>query len=405
MEKKKKKLKIVFVTNNYKPYSGGVVSSIDSFRTALEVQGNRIKIVTLDFTGEPEHDPDVIRIACPVKFVYRSNPMAIPLQMNKQLCTFLKLYQPDIVHVHHPFLLGVAATRIAKEKKIPVVFTHHSQYGMYARCYAPFFKNFADQLTTEYVKQFCLKVDTIIVPTQSIERQLKQQHITTSMSVIPSGIDSCFIHSICPKKRTTKKIKLLTVARFRSEKNLLVLFDVLKKVSVPFEFTLIGYGDQEQALKEYAYQTCGLSRQQVKFVIAPLKEIIVQAYKKADLFLFASKTETQGIVFAESMAVATPVIAFDAPGARDIVQHGENGFLVKTNKEMADVIQMLVQDQKLYDNCSQHAFMTAQKYHSKFLGDKLVKLYQQTLLLTDGENGRLSDIKNKKYIRDNYGSF
>ena len=376
MTKKRKKLTIIFVTNNYKPYCGGVVSSIDSFRKELMRQGHTVKVVTLDFTGEQETDPDVIRIQCPIKFMYRDNPMSVPLQINRPLRYVFDCYQPDIVHVHHPFLLGVAATRLAKAKGIPVVFTHHSQYGMYAQHYAPVFKDFANFVTEEYVRRFCAKVDVIIAPSSSIEKQLKCQKITTPITVIPSGVDSIFILKMCPQKRKQKTIKLLTVARFRAEKNLFVLFDVLKKLTILFEFTLIGYGELEKDLKVYAYQKCGLSKQQVRFIIAPSKKRIAQAYKDADVFLFASKTETQGLVFVECMAAGIPVIAFNACGSKDIITHGENGFLVTSKKQMRDSIQRFYIDQKFYESCSKNAYNRAQNYSIKYLHHRLLKMYE-----------------------------
>src|SRR3989344_1023874 len=107
---KKKKLSILFITNNYKPYSGGIVSSIDTFRFQLKKCGHKVTVVTFDFTGEQEKDSDV-------------------------------------VHLHHPFLLCVAALKIAKEQNIKIFFTYHSQYAAYAEYYVPFFKTMVGALT------------------------------------------------------------------------------------------------------------------------------------------------------------------------------------------------------------------------------------------------------------------
>src|SRR3989344_3063869 len=144
---KKKKLSILFITNNYKPYSGGVVSSIDTFRFQLKKCGHKVTIVTFDFTGEQEKDPNVIRISSSLKFLYRDNPMVIPLHVEQPLRAVFEEKKPDIVHLHHPFLLCVAALKIAKEQNIKIFFTYHSQYAAYAEYYAPFFKTMVGALT------------------------------------------------------------------------------------------------------------------------------------------------------------------------------------------------------------------------------------------------------------------
>ena len=99
-------MKILFVTNNYKPYSGGVVSSIDAFSLELRKQGHIVSIVTLDFEGAKETDEHVIRIVCPLKFFYKTNPIAVPIFVRWQLSGIIQSFKPDVVHAHHPSCSG-----------------------------------------------------------------------------------------------------------------------------------------------------------------------------------------------------------------------------------------------------------------------------------------------------------
>ena len=110
---KKKSLKVVFVTNNYTPYTGGVVSSINAFTDELIARGHVVQIVALDFLGSKHDDPShVVRIPSMIRFSRGGgNLLAIPWRPDAQVLRVLKEFDPDIVHAHHPFLLGQSALR------------------------------------------------------------------------------------------------------------------------------------------------------------------------------------------------------------------------------------------------------------------------------------------------------
>ena len=371
-------MNILFITNNYKPYNRGIVSSIDAFYDQLKNLGHHVKIVTLDFTGANALEHDIIRLYSPIRFKYRNNPIAVPLFIKKQLATIFEQEKPDIIHNHHPFVLGPVATQLAKERSIPVFFTHHSQYGDYADHYAPIFPQLTRSIIEHKVHSFCKTVDHIIAPTDSIKRQLEAQHINTPLSVLASGILPIFNCQKKPEKSLNKKnIELLTVSRFVPEKNITFLLDVMKLLPEQFKLTLIGFGPELNYLKEYAFMHCTLNPERITFIVEPPKAIIADYYKKADLFLFASTTETQGLVFAESMAAGTPVIAIKAPGAQDCIKDNYNGFLVSTAQEMAEKIVFLAGNQKQYQQFSEDAFITAQEYQIEAVAQKLINLYNR----------------------------
>ena len=380
---KRNNLSILFVTNNYKPYSGGVVSSIDAFRTQLEKEGHRVTVVTLDFTGTPETDPSVVRLWSSLRFIYRGNPCAIPLFLSYTMRAVFDRYKPDIVHIHHPFLLGYAALTIAKKRSIPVVFTYHSQYRHYVRHYIPYFFWMFRWLVDRRVAHVVNAVDLLIVPTQSIKKQLETLYANIHIKVIPTGIASLFVHKILYLKKTKKEfVDLLTVSRFVSEKNLFWLLDMVSQLPDNYRLTLVGYGVLEQSLKIYAYEVLKLSTERVLFVIKPSsKEQLASYYQNADLFVFASHTETQAIVLAESMAAGTPIIALNAFGACDIIVPSENGFLVESEQEMRGHIRMIMDDnnRELYQKLSQGAFTTGQSYHMDVIVQQLLEAYDHCI--------------------------
>lgn len=375
-----KKLTIFFVTNNYKPYAGGVVRSIDTLYKELTNRGHRVYIITLDFTGKQEdNDPFIVRVPCPLKFSYKKNHMAVPWRPHQYIDQLITTLQPDIIHVHHPFLLGKGAKDCAKKHNIPVIFTYHTQYDQYLH-YVPAPTTLTRPIINHMVQTFCNDVDGIIVPTRTISHQLVERDVHKPMHIIPSAIDRSFFAKQDKKTGNHAKFQLLTVSRFVPEKNITFLLDAVRQLDPKkFQFTLVGYGMHEQFLKQYAYEQCYFTPNQVRFVTRPTRTYLRFCYQKADLFLFASKTETQGLVLAEAMARGLPVVALDAPGSRDIVSYGINGFLVDSKQSMVNAIKKLVDDYALYEQLSANAINTAHEYKSELIADRVLTTYRGVL--------------------------
>lgn len=368
---------ILMVTNNYTPYSGGVVSSVQVTADALRKKGNRVIVVTLDFLGTGSHEQDVIRLACPIRFKYCNNHMAIPFMPRRALQRLIETYQPDIVHVHHPFLLGPIAQSIAQKKNIPVVFTYHTLYEQYLH-YVPLPQFFTRPLLRKAVHDFCQNVEAVVVPSKSIQSHIAQQGIQAA-HVASTGISSHYMRETLQLKTIDAVVELVSVSRFMPEKNIWFLLDVIKQLGSGYCLTLIGYGAQQQELAQYAYGTLQLSEEQVQFIIKPPKEAIARWYQRSHMFVFASQSETQGLVLAESMAAGTPVVALRGPGVVDIVADGANGFIVDSVQQMAERIAHIAADQKLYATLQQGAFETAKRYYPEEAIKNLLAVYENLI--------------------------
>jgi 1,2-diacylglycerol 3-alpha-glucosyltransferase len=335
MNKNLKPKTIAIVTNNYKPYSGGVVSSIISLTDELRSQGHKVYIITLEFLENHIPEKGVIRLNCPVKFKYYSNNLAIPWRPCHNLCKIFEEIKPDIIHSQHPFYLGHCALRAARCKNIPIIFTYHTQYEKYVH-YLPFPETLSAPITKLIALDYCKRVDAIVAPSQSIAGYLKQEDIKTPINVIPSGISPIFFQAATKTSmKINRKFKLITVSRFVKEKNIPFLLEVFSKLDQnKFEFTLVGYGPEQEALKLLAFEKLKIQTNSINFITAPSKQELARLYQEADLFIFASTTETQGLVLAEAMASNTPAIAVRAPGSNDIIINDQNGFLVDNQDEM-----------------------------------------------------------------------
>lgn len=367
---------IAFVTNNYTPYSGGVVSSINAAVSQLQKCGHDVHIITLDFLGAQHDDPEyVIRIPSLFRCMYKKNYMAIPWWPQYHLCKILKEINPDVVHVHHPFLLGPIAVKWAKKMNIRTIFTYHTVYEDYVH-YVPLPAWLAKPMVKKMVLWFCKTVDQIIVPSSGIKEYLAQHNITNT-TIIPSGLQERFLDQPFVKKKLQAPYQLLYLGRFTKEKNIPFILDVIAKLPDEFELTLVGYGSYTDYLREYAYKILNFSPDRVRFIIKPDKQKLLDLYRSAHLFLFPSQSDTQGLVLAESMASSTPVVTLDGMGQRDSIRNGKNGFVVRDSDEMLEKIMMIRQDEKLYQKLQANAWKTVQMYDPKELVKKVLALYEK----------------------------
>ncbi len=376
-------MRIVFVTNNWIPYSGGVVSSIKSTVEQLRKSGHDVFIITLDFLGKQHTDPDyVIRVPCPIKFRYMSNHMAVPWRPYKYLLQQIQKIMPDIIHVHHPFLLGQSALKVARKLGIPIVFTYHTMYEYYTH-YVPLPSMLITPVVKKRVLQFCGSVDGIVVPSSAIQQYLLAHEVKTPLAMIPSALQAHFLQNTfaVKKRREDEPFRLLVVSRFTKEKNIPFLLDVFAKLVAKgadnFALMLVGYGSEFEVIKAHAYETLRLPREQVQFIHKPPRDELVRLYREANLFLFGSQTDTQGLVLAEAMASGTPVVALDGPGQRDIIINGINGFLVQNAEQMMKRVIQIAQDDDLNVLLQENAWKTGQKFEPEILLGRFFDLYQK----------------------------
>lgn len=376
-----KSLVIVFVTNNYTPYRGGVVSSIKACAQALRQLGHRVVIITLDFRGVYK-ECDVVRVACPLRFVYKDNQMAVPWHATRALGQIFSQINPDIVHIHHPFLLGYAALRVCLRVQLPVVFTHHTQYEHYLH-YVPLPMAITQPVVRTRVSSVCQRVNAIIVPSVAIKAYIQEYGMTSSVVVVPSPLQDHFAKQLpvfIPKK-VHARFRLLYVGRFAQEKNISVLLDLMSLLDSRYYcLKLVGYGYFEQQLKHYAYSSLKLSHSQVCFIRSPCSQRLCLFYRSSDLFVFSSQTETQGLVLAESMAAGTPVVALHGAGQDELVINGVNGFLVNNCEHMAERIEQIAHDRELFEHLQREAWQTSHHFHADQLAHKLLQVYHSTIV-------------------------
>lgn len=377
-------MRIGVFTDSYKPYVSGVVRSIDTFSHELRRRGHFIKVFAPHYPNYSEaDDPDVYRFPSFHTPFYPEFYIGMPLPWwATRNIQELKL---DLIHVHSPFSLGQVGASCARSMGIPLVFTYHTLYDQYVH-YFPFAQHLTQRAVVSMSKQFCNRCDLVITPTTVIEKLLRDYGVHVPIVSVPTGIDlgifeagdRTFLRSrfgIAPREKI-----LLFVGRLSKEKNLYSLFKIFSKVlqgDPHVTLVLSGSGPEEGELHELVAQM-GISS---KFVFTGRlsQEEVASAYRGADLFVFPSVTETQGLVLVEAMAAGLAVVARAAFGSVAIVKDGATGYLCNTEDAFVDRINELLKDRALRQRMGKAAYARAQNLTAEKMAIRLERAYQALL--------------------------
>lgn len=345
-------MRIAMFTNNYKPYVGGVPVSIEHLAEALRRRGHAVYVFAPSYEGQ-EEEPFVIRYpSFPLKVAGAPAPNVLTGIFLEQV----KKLRIDVIHVHHPALVGNVALSIRKKLGIPVVFTYHTRYEeylYYIRGLEKFEKHTG--ILERYLRFFCNHCDLLVAPVPEIRDDLVKKGVEAPVGLLPTGIPEADYR---PDEREAARLRrryvgaadylFCTVSRLAKEKNLAFqmqglahLKQALAQEGKCFRHLMIGDGPWRAAL-EAEIRRLGLSENIV--LVGNVDNASIKNYHAAsDLFLFTSRSETQGVALLEAMAVGRPVVAVEASGVRDVVEDGKCGRLTPADaKVWADAIRSVV---------------------------------------------------------------
>ena len=375
-------------TNTYLPVISGVVRSIRSFRDELTHQGHNVFIFAQEQMDYVDKDPFIFRYPSLNLPTGIDIPAAVPISsFIDRLIPAVKL---DVIHTHHPFLLGQTAATKAQEYSLPLIFTFHTQYREYTH-YVPFpmetIQNFLKNTVDRWMQDFMRRCQHIIIPSVSMRDTLVNEYgLKNNFTVIPTGINIGTYRvasgeKIRKKQHWEKDIVMVSIGRLASEKNWPTLIHaaaLVLKDFPRFRFVLIGDGPDKKSLEDLVKEL-GIQKR-VTFTGSLSFSETPSYMKAANLFGFASVTETQGLATLEAMAAGLPVVAVDASGTRDILKHGQQGYLVENNAEaLAAGIKKLLSNPERMQKFAQAASKKAQSFNIEHLTERLLNVYEQAI--------------------------
>lgn len=342
-------MRVGLYTNNYLPFRGGVTTAVETLRLGLEALGHQAWVFA-PAASIPVADP-------PFVFRYPAIPaptypgFRLPLPFSPRLARLAGALELDVYHAQHPFLLGVTARRLARRRNRPLVFTYHTRYEKYAH-YVPLPERFVAALAIRMSCRFASSADLVVAPSERIAGTLRERGVRAPLVVVPTGVD---LDLFTPGDRAEARRQLrlpadsplcLYVGRLDREKSVDLILEAFATIAAAVSgarLEVVGQGTHEAVLRRLAASSAAGDR--IHFSGGLPREALPAFYRAADLFLFSSQTETQGLVLAEAHACALPAVAVRASGVDEVVVDGQSGVLTKADpRELADAAIALLLD-------------------------------------------------------------
>jgi 1,2-diacylglycerol 3-alpha-glucosyltransferase len=394
-------MKIGFFTDGFLPQPNGVATSVFASAQELERRGHEVFIVAPKYPGYKD-EMNVFRLTS-VKVMSKPD-LRLALHLpDRPLRRLLKM-DFDIIHVHSGGPITLLGLEIAKAKNIPIVATYHTLWAKYTHYFMKG-KVIKPKVIEQATKLFCNRCDYLIAPSRRVVEELEKYGIKKPIAMIPSGVDTRKF-GVVSKNTFRKKFGIpsshkivLTVSRMGEEKSidfLLRSFALSLKKNPETTFLLVGDGQEKKNLIELS-KKLGIEKNVVfSGVIDSIN--LPEVYGEASLFLFASQTETQGMVILEALASGVPVIAVEDTVFQEVIQNNQNGFLLmKEERVFADKVTELLQNEVERKKLGDGARAGADSYSIQAATQALEDLYKKVLEIRGKETVERIMKKNLSY--------
>ena len=384
-------MRVLMISDVYFPRINGVSTSIQTFRRGLHAAGVETVLVAPEYpvAWQGPDDGEIIRI--PSRYLPRDpEDRAMKLGALRELRKELAQRRFDLVHIQTPFIAHYQGVRIARELGVPAVETYHTYFEEYLHHYVPLMPRGAMRfIARRFTSSQCNVLDALVVPSRAMQEALENYGVRCPMQIIPTGMEmERFAAGDGARFRAQLDIApgqptLVHVGRIAHEKNIDFLFRMLAQlVARRPDVVLIvaGEGPALAHCRSYA-ASLGLSRH-VRFVgYLSRDSALLDCYKAGDLFVFSSKTETQGLVLLEAMALGVPVVSTAHMGTADIVRP-ERGARVAPDDEagFAGIVAALLDDPQTRAAMADEARAYAATWSASAMTARLIDFYRSAIL-------------------------
>lgn len=380
-------MKVLITTDWYLPAINGVVTSVVNLREQLEKLGFDVRILTLSNDRACHRDGNVYYL--PSVDLSRVYPGARGhLHSGMQIIRELISWHPDIVHSQCEFSTFLAARKIARVCGIPQVHTYHTMYEDFVHYISPSIL-LGKQGAKVMTKGICRKVQHIIVPSEKTKNLLEKYRVKTPVTCIPTGIQVERFEKPAGKERREKlrdlygirkeDVVLACVGRLAVEKNLDEVLGLFSHWSLPQNRLLfVGDGPYREEL-ESMVKALGLTQKVIFTGMVPQEEI-PDYYQMGDIFVGASKSETQGLTYFEAMAAGLPLLCLHDPCLDRVLLPGQNGFAFQNETEFRSLLRLLTGSSDLRRELGRRGIELVQsRYSAEAFGRAVAGVYQEVL--------------------------
>lgn len=381
-------MRIGMFSECYEPVRNGVTTSVHTLVTQLRKRGHRVILVAPHYAAHRDQSPFVLRVPSLQTWLNKDYPIAYPFYP-RLLKQFGRL-RPDIMHSHNPFFVGMLAARLAHQHGVPLVSTYHTLYQHYAH-YVFFLPDAAVQrLLRWWLPEYYNRCAHVIVPSEVARQNLLSYGVRTPITVIPTAVPLPSPSDISPEACRAARAQwdipedcplLLYVGRLAQEKNVELVLEAFSDVWRGYpeaRLLLVGGGPHLENLRRRASELPGADH--IIFAGPMAHEELPPIFASADLFVFASTTETQGLVMAEARAAGTPCVVARGGGASETVTDGEDGLVVEPQRDVfAEAIRSLLADRERLRRLKEGCRQNARRYTPEAMTDAVLRVYAQAL--------------------------
>jgi len=378
-------MRVVMVSDVYFPRINGVSTAIQTYRQALRTHGVEVSLVAPDYGQE-----------CSESWITRVPARPVPGDPEDRLVRWGAMHDAvdrvvekgcDLIHVQTPFVAHYAGCSIARRYGVPVLATYHTLFEEYLKHYAPLVPSaWLRGLARSFSRRQCNALDAVIVPSKAIHERLGSYGVKTPMHVLPTGVSMTAPASDGRQSfrqrfgiAETRPVALF-VGRVAHEKNIDFLLDAVDLVRESVPDVLLVIAGEGPALSHLHKAVATRNMESNVLFIGYLDRHtdLPNCYAAADVFVFASRTETQGLVLLEAMASGLPVVALAEMGTIDILG-AARGAIVPPDNPYAFALKLseVLLDSELRNRLSQEGREYAAEWSDIALAGRMADLYRQ----------------------------
>jgi glycosyltransferase involved in cell wall biosynthesis len=380
-------LRVLFISDVYFPRVNGVSTSIRTFRGDLAANGVETQLVAPRYAtdGAGMDEPGIVRVA---SAGVPGDPEDRRMRWGA-LTRALDGLVPagfDLVHIHTPFIAHYAGVRFARRTGLPCIATYHTFFEEYLHHYLPILpRRLGGYLARSFTRSQCDDVRALIAPSEPMRAVLLEYGVTTPIHVLPTGLPADRFrtgdgHAFRARAGLPEDARLITyIGRVAHEKNIGFLVEMFARVlqQLPKALLVIAGEGPARAGLQQQVANAGLSAHVHFAGYLDRDTALLDCYAAADVFAFASRTETQGLVLLEAMAQGTPVVSTAELGTRSILVPGSGALVVPEEREaFAAAVVRVLSEPLLHQELSQRGRVYARTWSSTAMAQRLAALYE-----------------------------
>ena len=393
-------MRIGIFTESYPPIINGVSTSVQTLIARLEAAGHTAFVFTSRYPHYIDERTGIFRFPSFNSLV--EPDYVLPIPFSPRIARIIPTLKLDIVHSHSPFFLGLMARRVARTLNLPHVATNHTLYTEYAH-YLPLLAPVVTRrLLVRWMRRFYDTCDQVLAPSQLTRRVLTEQYrVQSPVTVVPTGIpEPPYVLARPAEVRQELGLPpdacvLLYVGRLAPEKNLDLLLQAFVQIAAQTNDTylvLAGSGKSRSGLESRA-RALGIHRR-MRFAGFLGRTKLDPLFQASDVFLFPSKTETQGLAVGEALAAGLPAVVVNVGGAPETVRDTIDGFLVADDASaLAQASLRLLSDPALRRRMAEEARRGAASRTPDKIGAQVIAIYEALITARQARGTRVEDLQ------------